>query len=79
MDKLLWSYKSWVALPKDISEDLAATCLTMFNLQYSLYEHFRDQDGMQVPLYGITSKAHMLYHSCQLSVYRGISEFSNWT
>ena len=66
MDKLLKTHRAFYALPKLVAEDLTATCMLSFSVQYQLFEHFKKE---QMPLFGLTSKAHALCHCCMQSEY----------
>ena len=67
MDELLSIHRAAYVLPPAVVEDLRSSCETMFSVQYRLFLHYREQEGMLVPLFGLTSKAHYLWHSCAMS------------
>ena len=67
MDKLLHTHKRLYALPEAVADDLTATCMMTFSVQYQLFEHYKKE---KLPLFGLTSKAHALVHCCLQSKYR---------
>ena len=67
MDELLWTHKRLYALPDAVANDLTATCMMTFSVQYQLFHHFKKE---KLPLFGVTSKAHALCHCCLQSKYR---------
>ena len=67
MDELLFTHKRLFALPDAVAEDLTATCMMTFSVQYQLFHHFKKE---KLPLFGLTSKAHSLCHCCLQSKYR---------
>jgi len=67
MDKLLHEHRHLYALPPKVAEDLTATCFLAFSIHYQVFKHFKTE---QLPLFGLTSKAHSLCHCCLQSGYR---------
>jgi hypothetical protein len=64
LDAILTDHPSEWVLPPHIADDLLATCLIMFSTQYKLFKHFK---ALNMPLFGLTGKAHALVHCCLLS------------
>mgnify|MGYP002808466763 FL=1 len=63
-DKILAEHPSDFALPPDAADDLISTCFIYLSAWYDVSMHFKNDE---VPLFGMTAKAHLLMHSCLLS------------
>jgi hypothetical protein len=64
LDKILSEHPGEFVLPEDAAKDLLSTAHVMMSTWYGLARHFQTTD---VPLFGITAKAHLLLHCCMLS------------
>ena len=60
-DEILADHPSDYALPDEVADDLTATAHIYLSTWYEVSQHFKDDD---VPLFGITAKAHFLLHCC---------------
>ena len=63
-DTILDDHKTEFALPEAAADDLISTCFIYLSAWYEVWMHFKGDD---VPLFGMTAKAHLLMHSCLLS------------
>ena len=64
LDKILTNHPSDFVLPKDAAQDLISTGFIYLAVWREVFEHFKDAD---MPLFGLTAKAHLLMHFCILS------------
>ena len=63
-DNLLRSHPNEFALPASVHEDLVATAMIYLSTWYELSMHFK---SLNLPLFGLTGKAHMFVHCCLMS------------
>ncbi len=63
-DQILTNHPNDFALPEAVADDLIATAFIYLSTWYDVCLHFKDAD---VPLFGLTAKAHLLLHCCLLS------------
>ena len=63
-DTILADHTSDYALPEEVADDLTATAHIYLTTWYEVSQHYKDDD---VPLFGLTPKAHFLQHCCLLS------------
>jgi len=64
LDDILAKHVEDVVLPDAAANDLIGTCFIMFATWYQVWQHFK---GLDMPLFGMTGKAHALLHACLLS------------
>ena len=64
LDEILSEHSSDFALPEAAADDLISTAFIYLSVWYELSLHFKQDD---VPLFGLTSKAHLLMHCCLLA------------
>ena len=60
-DEILADHPSDYALPDEVADDLTATAHIYLSTWHEVSQHYKDAD---VPLFGITAKAHFLLHCC---------------
>jgi hypothetical protein len=75
MDEILDDHPSDFALPPEAADDLIATAFIYLSTWYEVYLHFKELD---LPLFGLTGKGHILMHACLLSR-SGFSHHTNMT
>ena len=63
-DETLADHPSDYVLPDEAADDLIATSHIYLSTWYEVSQHCKDDD---VPLFGMTAKAHFLQHCCLLS------------
>lgn len=63
-DEILENHPSHFALPTAEADDLIATAFIYLSTWYEVFNHFKDLD---LPLFGLTGKAHIMLHACLLS------------
>ena len=61
---MLADHPSDFALPGDVADDLIATAFIYLSTWYEVFDHYK---GGDMPLFGLTGKAHILLHACLLS------------
>lgn len=60
-DEILADHPSDYVLPNEAADDLTATAHIYLSTWYEVSQHCKDDD---IPLFGITAKAHFLLHCC---------------
>lgn len=63
-DEILADHPNEFCLPEDAADELIATAFIYLSTWYEIFEHFKPGD---VPLFGLTGKAHIMLHACLLS------------
>ena len=66
MDYILAHHPEEYAFPPTVADDLVSTCCITLSTWKIIFDYFKNEN-MQPPLFGLTSKAHMLMHCCDLS------------
>ena len=67
MESILDTYADCFKLPPDEAKQFLKCGFVMYQLQTDLHQHFQVDDGCAKTLFSVTSKAHMVMHSCLLS------------
>ena len=73
LDNILREHPSDFVLPDAAADDLISTGFIMCSIWYAAFQHFK---ALDMPLFGLTAKAHLLLHCCLLSKL-GASLFRN--
>ena len=75
MDEILEAHPSDFALPPEQADDLIATAFIYLRTWYEVFLHFK---ALELPLFGLTGKGHILLHACLLSR-SGVRHHKNMT
>jgi len=63
-DEILTEHPSDFCLPEAAADDLISTAFIYLTTWHEVFEHYKDGD---MPLFGLTGKAHIMLHACLLS------------
>jgi len=63
-DEILADHPSDFCLPDAAADDLIATAFIYLTTWHEVFDHFK---GGDMPLFGLTGKAHIMLHACLLS------------
>ena len=67
METILDTYSDSFKLPMDAAKEFLKCGFLMYEFQKELHAHFQMDEGCTKTIFSVTSKAHMVLHSCLLS------------